>query len=318
MRPAIIYVARRLLTTIGLLLVLSFVLFVLIQREVPGNEASILAGNNATTAQVHAVEVKLGLTRSIFVQYGDWLGHAVRGDFGTSQISQLSITSVVGQQAPVSLELALLGLLIATVVGVPVGLLAGIVSGSKRDLALRAPFLVLYAVPFFVSGSLLLLAASRYFPSVYATTFVPFATDPGGNLKAMLLPALAVGLPVSGLLLQMTRATVAEVLRQPHILTARAAGLSRARIYGVYTLKAAAQPILSLEGFLLGILIGGVVVIEQVFSLPGLGRGLLSSIANRDFVQLEAQVLVVAVTFCVGNLLADLAAPLVDRRIVHA
>lgn len=315
MRSTLIYVARRIGTSAAMMLVLSIILYVVIQREVPGNEASILAGNDATTAQVHAIEVHLGLTKPILLQYLTWLGHALRGNFGTSAISGLKVTSVIAQQAPVSLELALLGLVIATLVGIPIGLVAGILAGTKWDVILRIPFLVIYSLPFFVSGALLLLGASKYLPSVYSSTYVSLSSDPSGNLRAMVLPAIAVGLPVAGLLVQMTRATVAEVLTQPHIITARAVGLSRWRLYGVYTLKAASLPILSLEGFLFGLLIGGVVVIEDVFSLPGLGRGLLNSISNRDFIELEAQVLIIALTFIVGNLLADLAAPIIDKRI---
>ena len=298
-----------------MMLVLSLVLFVVIEREVPGNEASILAGNGATPAKVHLIEVHLGLTRPILLQYFTWLGHALQGNLGISPISGLKVTSVIAQQAPVSLELALLGLVVATLIGIPIGLAAGILNGSRWDVLLRIPFLVMYALPFFVSGALLLLGASKYAPSIYSSTYVSFGSDPAGNLRAMVLPAIAVGLPVAGLLVQMTRATVAEVLTQPYIVTARAAGLPRWRLYGIYTLKAASLPILSLEGFLFGLLIGGVVVIEDVFSLPGLGRGLLNSIGNRDFIELEAEVLVIAATFVVGNLLADLAAPIIDKRI---
>lgn len=317
MRSTLLYIGRRVLSSALLLLVLSLVLFVVIQREVPGSEASILAGNNAKPAQVHQIEVSLGLTRPILAQYWTWLTHALAGNFGRSAISGQKVTSVIGQQAPVSIELAILATIISTLIGVPIGLLAGIINGSKRDVALRIPFLIMYSLPFFVSGALLLLATSQFVPSLYSATYVPFFTNPGQNLRGMILPAIAVGLPVAGLLVQMTRATVIDVLTQPYMLTARASGLSRRRLYGVYALKAAAQPILSLEGFLFGLLIGGVVVTEDVFSLPGLGRGLLNAISNRDFVELEAQVLVVALIFCVGNLLADLLAPVIDKRIVR-
>jgi peptide/nickel transport system permease protein len=314
-KAILIYIARRVGTSVAMIFVLSFALFVIIQSKVPGNEASILGGSNATAAQVRAIESRLGLSKPILLQYFTWLGHALTGNLGTSLVSGQKVISVVARQAPVSLELAFLSLTIATIVGIPIGLAAGILNGSKWDVILRIPFLVLYSLPLAVSGVLLLLGASKYLPSLYASTYVSFTSDPMGNLRGMFLPALAVGLPVSGLLVQMTRATVAEVLSQPYIATARAVGLPRWRQYGIYTLKAASLPILSLEGFLFGILIGAVVVAEQVFSLPGLGRGLLDSINNRDFIELEAQILIIAATFVVGNLLADLAAPFVDKRI---
>jgi peptide/nickel transport system permease protein len=250
------------------------------------------------------------------VQYLSWLGNAVHGNLGIAAISGLKVTSVVGQQAPVSLELALLGLIIATVVGVPVGLVAGLLNGRRSDLLFRLPFLVVYSMPFFVSGTLLLLAAAHYFPSLYAASYVSMSQSVVGNMRVMALPALAVGLPVAGLLVQMTRATIVEVITQPYMTTARAVGLRPLRLYGLYALKAACLPILSLEGFMYGILIGGVVVVEDVFSLPGLGRGLLQSIQNLEFIQLEAQVMIIAIAFILGNLIVDVVAPIIDKRLL--
>jgi peptide/nickel transport system permease protein len=313
------YMGIRLFGACVTLLILSFGMFVSLQRLVPGNEASVLAGSYAATpAKVHAIEVQLGLTRPIVVQYWSWLtGILAHGNFGTSAISGLKITNVIAQEAPVSLELALLGLLIATVIGVPIGMLAGASRNPRWDVALRLPFLVIYALPFFVIGAVLLLLSARYMHPLYSVVYVPLTASIGGNLRVMLLPSLTVGLPVAGLLMQMTRGAVADVMSQPHVITARAVGLKRRRLYGVYVLKAALLPIISLESFLYGILIGGVVVVEQVFSLPGLGRGLLNSIDNRDFLQLEAQVAVLAAAFIAGGILGDLVTPLVDRRVTR-
>lgn len=313
------YVGRRALTSVVLLLVLSLVVFVGLQRLIPGNEASLLAGNNgATPKAVHAIEVRLGLTRPILDQYLTWLGHLLHANLGTSAVSGQKVTSVIGQQLPVSLELALLGVIVATLIGIPVGVIAGIFNGRKVDMALRAPFLVAYAAPFFVTGTLALLAVSQWLPGLYSPSYVSLGSSIGENLKVMWLPAVSVGIPVAGFLMQMTRATIAEILTQPYMTTARASGLPAWKLYGVYALKAAALPILSLEGFLFGFLIGGLIVAEQVFSLPGLGRGLLNSIQTRDYIELEAQVLVMAAIFIVGNLLADVLAPVFDRRITSA
>ncbi|MGP8208562.1 MAG: ABC transporter permease [Acidimicrobiales bacterium] len=317
-RPAIRYVLRRLVTSVALIFVLSAIIFFSIQRIIPGTEAVILAGSlGDSPAQVRAVEKHLGLLKPITSQYADWLVKALHGNFGTSPISGLKISSVIAQQAPVSIELALFGLLIATLLGVPIGALAALWGrqSPRRDMLVRLPFLIFYALPFFVSGAILLLLSSRFFPSIYTAAYVPITSDLGANLRSMILPAIAVGLPVSGNLVQMTRATMAEVLSQPFVTTARGNGLAPLRLYGVYALKAASLPILSLEGFSFGILISGVVVVEDVFSLPGIGRGLLLAIENRDFLELEAQVLVLVIAFIVGNLLVDLISPLVDRRI---
>lgn len=314
------YLAFKLVGGCVILLILSFGIFVSLQRLLSGNEASILAGSLAATpAQVRAIEDRLGLNKPIVVQYWDWLRQIIfHGNFGTSPISGLKVSHVIAQEAPVSLELALFGLVIATIIGVPVGVLAGVSLGRPRlDVGLRIPFLLVYALPFFVIGAVLLLLSSRYFPSVYQSGYVPLSQSLGGNLRAMVLPSVTVGLPVAGLLVQMTRGAVSDVLSQPHVVTARAVGLRKRRLYGVYVLKAALLPIISLESFMYGILIGGVIVVEQVFSLPGLGRGMLNSIGTRDFLELEAQISVIATAFIVGGILADVVAPLVDRRVVH-
>jgi peptide/nickel transport system permease protein len=309
---------RRVITSALLIVALSAIIFFSIQRIVPGTVAVVLAGSlGATPAQVRAIEKRLGLLDPLWSQYVHWAGRALHGNFGKSPISGLKISSVIGQQAPVSVELALFGLAIATVVGVPIGVLAA-VAGQRsphRDMLIRLPFLVLYALPFFVSGAVLLLLASRFFPSLYSAAYVPLTSNFGGNLRSMILPAIAVGLPVSGNVVQMTRATMAETLSQQFIITARGNGIRKWRLYGVYALKAASLPILSLEGFSFGILISGVVVVEDVFSLPGIGRGLLLAIQNRDYLELEAQVLVLVLAFIIGNLVVDLVSPLVDRRI---
>ncbi len=317
-RPIVRYAFRRVLTSACLALALSLIIFIGIQRVVPGTEADILAGTlGDTPSQVHAIEKRLGLLRPIMNQYMSWLAKALHGNLGVSPVSGLKIGNVIAQQAPVSIELALLGLLLATLVGVPIGALAAILGrrSARIDMCVRLPFLIIYALPFFVSGALLLMLSAKFFPSVYTASYVPITAGLFGNLRSMILPAIAVGLPVCGLLVQMTRATMSEVLSQQFITTGLGNGLGPWRLYAVYALKAASLPILALEGFSFGMLISGLVVVEDVFSLPGIGRGLLLAIENRDFLELEAQVLVLAVAFIVGNLLVDLVSPLVDRRI---
>ncbi len=316
--PLLRYTARRIMTSVFLIIALSAIVFFSIQRIVPGSEAVILAGSlGATPAQVRAIEKHLGLLDPLWSQYLHWAGNALHGNFGRSPISGLKISSVIAQQTPVSVELALFGLIIATLLGIPVGVCAAVIGqrSPQKDILIRLPFLVLYALPFFVSGALILLLAAKFFPSLYSATYVPFTTNVAGNLRAMILPAIAVGLPVSGNVVQMTRATMAETLSQQFVTTARGNGIRRSRLYGLYTLKAASLPILALEGFSFGILLSGVLVVEQVFSLPGIGRGLLLAIENRDYLELEAQVLVLVFAFIIGNLIVDLVSPLVDRRI---
>lgn len=314
------YVGSRVAWSMVTLIGISVVVFVGLQRLVPGSEAELIAGTTAATpAHVRAIENRLGLTRPILDQYVSWLGHALTGHLGVAPLSGLPISTVIAQEVPVSFELAFFGLVIAVVIGVTIGVLSAIHGRGNRslvDLSVRLPFLVAYATPFFVSGALLLLLSAHYIPSLYSVNYVTIGHSVMGNVKSLALPSAAVGLQVSGLTVQMSRATMLEVLSQQYIVTARASGVRSVRLYGLHALKAAALPIFSLIGFMYGILLGGVIVVEQVFSLPGLGRGLLQSITDREFGQLEAQVLVIAVAFVGGNLLVDLVSPLFDRRLI--
>lgn len=312
----LIYILRKLLGAIATLVVVTFLIFIALQRLVPGTEASVLAGGTAATpAAVHAIEVKLGLTRPLVVQYGSWIANAVQGNLGVSAISGLPVAHVLAQEAPESLELGLLALIIASVVGVPLGVAAALGSGKWSDSTIRIPFLVLFGIPFFVTGSLLLLFGAEVVPWAYSASYVPLTQGVARNMQALALPALSAGLPVSALLLQMTRSAMLDVLAEPYITTARACGIKARRIYYVHALKAALPPILALEGFTFGILIGSLIVIEDVFSLPGLGSGLLTSFGNRDFVELEGQILVLSASFIIGNLIVDLLLPIIDKRI---
>jgi peptide/nickel transport system permease protein len=311
------YAVKRLSGTIVVLVAVTLVVFVVLERLVPGNLATVLVGGKAATpSEVHAVEEKLGLTRPILLQYVSWLAHAVRGNLGRDPITGLPIDRVIAQEAPESLELGIGSLVLATIVGVPVGVLSSLRAGKASDAAIRLPLLVLLGIPFFISGSLLLIVGSKLVPGAYSAVYVPLSTSLLGNIRSLLFPIIAAGVPVGALLAQMTRTAMLDVLRQDYIRTARSLGASRLKIAFVYGLKAAAPPILSLEGFTFGILVGSLIVVEQVFSLPGLGRGVLSSLGNRDFSLLDAQILVLAGAYIAGNLIVDLVIPIVDRRLM--
>ena len=300
-----------------MMLVLSFIVFFLMHRAVEGNIVDTLAGPSTSQQVKHQMATNLGLYKPILVQYGIWLGHAVRGDLGVSYITGLDVTSTISQEIPVSFELAILSMLLATLVGVPLGLLAGLRNGSKTDLAVRIPFLLMYAVPVMIWGGFLLLGAALYWRTFYAMTYVPFLDDPVSNLRSILLPAVAVALAVASATVQLTRATTIDVLAQPHIMTARAVGLTRLRRIGIYTLKAASVPVITMQGFVFGGLLGGLIIVEAMFSLPGLGGGLLTAINTRDYNLIQAQVVVLALAFTIGNLLADIAAAAIDKRITN-
>ncbi|MCW2877238.1 MAG: transporter permease [Sphaerisporangium sp.] len=313
----LLYLSKKLAGAFGVLLVLSALIFFAGRGLVPGNPAAVIAGSKASPETIAAIEHQLGLDQPIYRQYLDWLTAAFRGDLGTSPISSQANIDVIAQQAPVSLELSLMGLLIAVVIGIPVGVIAANRSGSGTDLGIRVPLLIVFAFPAFVSGSAALYLATHYLTNLYSASYIPFSDNAIANLQTMLLPALAVGIPTAPLVTQMTRSSMIEVLSQPFIATAHTNGIAEWRIKYVYALRAALPPVLTLIGFIFGLLVGGLFIVEEIFSLPGLGRGVLDSISNRDFSQVTAQAIVMAAAFILGNLLVDLALPFVDRRILR-
>ena len=309
------WIVRRIAASVAVLLAVSAAIFFLGRAAAPGNVATTIIGaGGATTQQRLALERKLGLTRPLYDQYGSWLLGVLHGQFGTSPISGRSATSVIAQEAPVSIEIALLALLLATLVGVAVGIAAAVNANGLGDYAVRAVAMTGLSVPVFVVGTLLVLGAAHYAPSLYSASYTSFFADPAANLQAMILPVLTAALPIGALIVQMTRATILEELHQPYMLAATARGISRRRLLGVHALKTALPPLLTFQAFQFGILLGSLFLVEQIFSLPGLGRGIIADIGNRDYVLVEAEAMVIAAAFVLANLLVDLVDPLIDPR----
>ncbi|MDQ4214538.1 ABC transporter permease [Microbacterium capsulatum] len=311
------YIFGRIGTSLVVLFVLSALIFFAGRGLVDGNPALLIAGSQATPARIAELEHHFGYDRPIFVQYFDWLFGVLRGDWGTSPISGLKTTQILQQQIPVSFELATMSLIVAILIGVPLGVLAAKRAGSAVDVTIRVPMILLFAIPGFITGTIAIILATNFLTNLYSPTYIPFQDSPSGNLQTMLLPAIAVGIPTAPLIMQMTRAAMLEVLHQPFVTSARVNGLSDARVTYGYALRAALPPIVTFVGFTFGALIGGLLIVEQIFSLPGLGRGILQSISSRDFVQLNAQALVLAGSFIAANLIVDLLVPALDRRIAR-
>ena len=311
------YILNRVLGSLGVLLVLSILIFFAGRGLVGGSPANVIAGSQATPERILEIEKELGLDRPIVVQYLDWLWNVIRGDFGTSPISGLKTTEVLQQQIPVSFELAALSLIVAIIIGVPLGVIAAKRAGSAVDVSIRVPMILLFAIPGFITGTIAIILATNFLTNLYSPTYIRFEQSPIGNLQTMILPAIGVGIPTAPLIMQMTRASMIEVLQQPFVLSARVNGLSDRLVTYGYALRAALPPILTFIGFTFGSLIGGLLIVEQIFSLPGLGRGILQSIGTRDFVQLNAQALVLASAFILANLVVDLLVPALDRRIAR-
>ncbi|HSJ27292.1 MAG TPA: ABC transporter permease [Acidimicrobiia bacterium] len=302
---------------IGLILVLFAVSAIIFSLGslIPGDLATILVGSEgATPEQFERVREELGLNDPLVVQYARWMGGVVQGDFGVSPITGRSVNAELASQVPVSLELTFLALLVSTLIGVPLGILAAVHANKVWDFAIRAVLLVGFSVPIFVAGILLLLFGSKYLTPLYAATYTPISQDLTENLRAMFLPVLSIAIPVSAMTMQMTRTSMLETLGQPFITMARAKGARRRSVLYIHALKNAMSPVLTLLGFQFGILLGGLFVVEAIFSLPGVGRGLLVAIGQRDYPLVMAITMVIATAFVVVNVIVDLLYPVLDPR----
>ena len=310
----ILFALRRLGEAVAVLFVLSFLIYA-IGSIVPGDIAQQMAGiEGATPERMAEMRQRLGLDRPLLVRYGEWLAAAVRGDFGSSLFTGRNIAADIRAQFPVSLEVAAVGVLLAVVIGIPLGVYAAVRTGSFIDRILRGASLVFFSVPTFVSGVLFVWIGSIVLKSFYSSFYVPLTEDPIANLRSILLPCLAIALPTSAAVIQMTRTTMIASLQEPFIDTARVKGAREWRIRYIHALRASLGPVVTLIGLIFGALVGGLIIVEQIFNLPGLGRGVLLGIGERDFPYVIAATLVIAAVYIVVNFLVDLLYPILDPR----
>src|SRR3981081_1491727 len=273
--------ATRIASLIAVLLGVSILGFFL-GSLIPGDLTSVVVGQEgATAAQFAKVRHDLGLDQPLPVQYLHWLGNALPGDVRTSPITGRHVSADLAQQIPGSAELALLCLLFSTLIGLPAGIAAAVHANKRLDVILRSSLLVVFSVPVFVIGVLLLLIGGNLAPDLFQVSYVPWQQDALGHLRSMLMPLLTITLPFAAMTMQMTRSATLEVLSDPFITTARAVGVRPQRIHYLHALRNALPPIITFLGFQLGVMLGGLIVVEQLFSLPGIGRGMLKAINNR-------------------------------------
>jgi peptide/nickel transport system permease protein len=313
------YLLRRLAAMIPVLIIVSLFTFALIM-VLPGDPAAMMlgdqAGNTDRTAY-NALRAQLGLDRPLPLQYVDWATHALRGDFGLSLRDHLPIGQAIVSRLAPTLELAVLGMVIAVMVAVPVGIVSALRPGSIVDMVATLMALSGVAVPHFFLGILLieLFAASlRLLPP---SGYIPPTEDLGANLRLMLMPALALSTGVTAVLMRHMRSALLEVMQQEYVITARAKGLGALAVVARHALRNALLPVVTILGLEMGSVIGGVVVLETIFSIPGMGRLIVDSILFRDYPTVQALILLLAVTVLVANLLADLTYGVLDPRVRH-
>jgi peptide/nickel transport system permease protein len=307
-------IGRRLALAVPMLLGMSIIVF-LIVHLVPGDPAHAILGLNATPELVSQLQSRLGLDRPLPVQYLDWLGGVLHGDFGTDYSSSAPISELLSQRLPVTIELALVSLGLAVVAGVPLGVLAAVRRGRAADAAAQSASMLGISVPDFWLGIMLILAFSLGLGLLPSSGWVPLSQDPVENLRHVALPAIALAAGLAAVLIRVTRAAMLDTLSQDYIRFCRAKGVSETRVVLKHGLRNAAIPITTVIGMQAGYLLGGAIVVEQVFSLPGVGRLVLDSVLQRNYPVVQASVLVVGVMFIIANLAADVLYTVLNPRL---
>ena len=310
------YLIRRLLLMVVTLFGISIIIFVIL-RIVPGNIADILfdAAGMVSAAEKHKLEVELGLDQPIALQYINWIGGLVRGDLGYTYVSEQPALAEILPRIPVTAKLAGLALLFSIVFGVPLGVVSAVRQNSPLDYILRVTSLSGLSLPSFWLGLLILMAFVQYFG------WIPIYTNQPASLWDELLllsiPAAAVGFRASALIMRLTRSSMLEVLRQDYIRTARAKGASAGAVYYNHALRNAVLPIVTIIGIEAAFLVGGLIVTETVFNIPGVARFLVEAIRWRDYPVVQNLVMFIAVAVVAINFLVDMAYAVLDPRIKY-
>ncbi len=307
------YLLRRFGASLLTLFLATLVVFFGV-RALPGGPAIAMSAETASPQVIAAVRREYGLDKPLPVQFVTWLGHAVRGDFGTSPRTGLSVATTLAQRIPITLELSVLALLIALIVGLPLGMLAAVRRGSWLDYVASTTALLGLSIPHFWLGILLILGFAVHLNVLPASGFVPL-TDPLGNLAHMVMPAFVLGIGLAAVVMRQMRSAMLESLGADYIRTARAKGLAERTVVSVHALRNSLTTVLTVVGLQLGTLISGAVITEQIFIIPGIGKLTIDSVFSRDYPVLQAVVLVAATGYIVANFLVDVGYSVLNPRV---
>ncbi|MCA1670603.1 MAG: ABC transporter permease [Thermomicrobia bacterium] len=305
---------RRLLSTIPTMLLVTLTVFVIL-RLTPGGPAVAMLGEQATPQSVAALEHKLGLDRPLYIQYLDWLGHALRGDLGRSAFGNQPVTELIVQRIMPTAELGFLAMVIALVIGIAGGVIAATRHNTGVDAASSFFSILGVSTPSFWLAILLVLVFSIKIPWLPALGYVSPFKDLGSNLKQMILPSFTLGVTLAAIIARITRGAMLDALYQDFVRTARAKGLRERHVVTRHALANALIPVVTVVGLQIAGLLGGAVIIETVFALPGNGQLLVTAIFSRDFPVVQGIVVVTALAFILINLAVDLLYAALDPRI---
>lgn len=308
------FIFRRLFSAIPTLILVSLFVFTL-QKLLPGDPVLAMAGEERDPAVMEYLRDKYRLNDPVPLQYIHWVGNVLQGDFGTSLRTEQPVTTLLASKLPVTIELALLALIIALLIGIPTGVISAVRKGTAVDYGANVVALSGISIPHFWLGILLIMIFAVKLQWLPASGFVPLAEDIGQNLKTLVLPAFVLGAGLSGVLMRHTRSAMLEVLRADYVRTARAKGLFPRTVILKHALRNALMPIVTLTTLLFGELLGGAVLTEQVFSIPGFGKMIVDAVFNRDYAVVQGVVLCVAIGFLLLNLLADVLYRMINPRL---
>ena len=313
------YFVRRLLLFVPTLILASIMVFTLMWI-VPGDAAMMILTGEGESGRVKTEDLErlrhdLGLDRPFYIQYGDWLGNVVTGDLGDSIWYKIPVIDELKAKFPVTLQLAVMAMILATVAAVPLGILSAVKQDSWIDYGCRVFTLVGVALPFFWTGILMVYALAYAFDWLPPLGYASLWEDPLTNLQQLIFPALALAFYEMAFTARVTRSAMLEVLREDYIRTARSKGIKEDLVIARHALKNAILPIITISGYQFGRLMGGVIIIEVIFVVPGMGTLLINSIVHRDFVMIQGMILVVAAVILALNLVIDLLYGMLDPRI---
>ena len=308
------YIVRRVFATIPVMLIVALFVFSLLYIA-PGDPAVVIAGDQASPADVEKIRAGLGLDRPFLVRFSEWFFNLLRGDLGVSMFTNIPVSELIGQRIEPTLSLMALTLVLAIGIAVPIGVLAAWKAGTWIDRSVMAISVVGFSVPVFVVGYLLSFFFSLELDWLPVQGYVSYKKGFGVWFEHLILPAIALGFVYIALIARITRATMLEVLSQDYIRTAKAKGMGQAGILFIHALKNAAVPVVTVIGIGVALLIGGAVVTESVFAIPGLGRLTIDAIVRRDYPLIQGLVVVFSFVYVLVNLVVDVIYTIVDPRI---
>jgi peptide/nickel transport system permease protein len=310
------FIARRILLMIPVLLGVSMVTFIIV-RFIPGDPVQVLLGadRRSTPEQIENIRRSYGLDQSYPIQYLKWLGHVLTGDLGQSLRTGRPLTQELGLRLPVTIQLTVFAAIIGMIPALIFGVMAAVKRNSKLDYLTTVTALTGISVPNFFLATLLVLLFSfqlKWLPNV---GYRKFTDAPLDNLQLMILPALSLGLPFMAVVMRFTRSAVLEVMNQDYIRVARAKGMSQSQVIFRHVMPNAGIPVLTIAGIQVAALLGGTVIVEQIFALPGIGRYIYEAIANRDYPVVQSVTLVMATIFVTVSLIVDVLYAVLDPRL---